>query len=145
MKILLLLFKIYLKKIIVYQNSTVRNNILDTSLELSNKLVLDVLNFKIQRISDIWFRIKAQMNMYSNKISVFNNWQMQYKPIVPPNILIVIKYVYSLNSGSVFKCCSEATLCSKGLKQSNFKVFCNCKVRLEIICKLHKVKCLNIC
>ena len=39
------------------------------------------------------------MNTYSNKIPVFNIWQMQYKTIVPQNIPIVIKYVYSLNFG----------------------------------------------
>ena len=33
------------------------------------------------------------MNIYSNKFPVFNNWQMQYKPLVPQNIPMVIKYV----------------------------------------------------
>ena len=55
------------------------------------------------------------MNIYNNKIPVFNNSQMQYGPIMLQNIPIVIKYVYSLNFGSVLKCCSEATPCSKGL------------------------------
>ena len=36
-----------------YQNYTVCTNVLDTSLELSNKLALDVLNFKMQRISNM--------------------------------------------------------------------------------------------
>ena len=35
---------------------------------------------------------------------------------MPQRIPIVIKYVYSLNSESFFKCCSETTPCSKGLK-----------------------------
>ena len=37
------------------------------------------------------------MNIYSNKIPVFNNWQVQYKPIMTQNIPIAIKYAYSLN------------------------------------------------
>ena len=40
---------------------------------------------------------------------------MQYKPIVPQNIPIVITYVYSLNSGHSLKCCSETISCSKEL------------------------------
>ena len=57
---------------------------------LSNKLVLDVLNFKIQLISEIGFKIKPLINIYSNETPVFNNCQIQYKPIVPQNIPIVI-------------------------------------------------------
>ena len=34
---------------------------------------------------------------------------MQYKPIGPQNIIVAIKYGYSLNSESFLKCCSEAT------------------------------------
>ena len=48
------------------------------------------------------------MNIYSNEISVFNNWQLQYKPIVQQNVTIVIKYVYAINSDSIMKCCTEA-------------------------------------
>ena len=89
--------------------------ILDTSLKLSNKLVLYAINFKSQWMSEIWFKIKRLMNIYTKK-SVFNNWQMQYELIVPQNSSIVIKYVYSLNSETFCKCWSEATSCSKGLK-----------------------------
>ena len=40
--------------LLLYQNCTFRTNILDTTLELSNKLVLDVLNLKIERISELF-------------------------------------------------------------------------------------------
>ena len=41
---------------------------------------------------------------------------MKYKPIVPQDIPMVIKYVYSLYFESFLKYYSEATSCSKGLK-----------------------------
>ena len=47
---------------------------------------------------------------------------MQYKPIVPQNIPIAMKYGYSLSSGSILKCFSEATSCSKGLNDINYTV-----------------------
>ena len=39
-------------------------------MELSNKLILDILNFKVQRILEIRSKIKPLMNIYSNKIPV---------------------------------------------------------------------------
>ena len=86
------LFKIHLRiNFVVVPKLYFSYNILRISLKVSNRLVLNVLNFKIQRISETLFKSKPLRNKYSNNMQVFNNWQMQYKPIVPQNISIVIK------------------------------------------------------